>query len=158
MAENINNAVLSEQLKGLTTLINAQFIEVHTRLDKINGKVGKHEEQINEVLIERARNREEQKNMVPNHIANCPLNGKLKNLEDDIEKIENIVTGLDACKKKIDTIETSLQDVNFYMRHPKLFVAGIVIVVLLTAATFLTNNPLKVFDKVIPNTEINVQE
>lgn len=64
--------ILGEQIKGLTTLINAQFMEVHERLDKINGTVGKHDDQINEALVERAKNREEQKSMIPNHIINCP--------------------------------------------------------------------------------------
>lgn len=143
--------IVSEQIKGLTTLINAQFLEVHERLDKINGKVGKHDDQITEVLIERAKNREEQKNIVPNHIATCPLNGK-------VNDIENTVDGFKDCKDKINVIEKSLEDVNFFMRHPKLFIAGLSIVVILTVATFLNNNPFKVFDREPVKTEINVQE
>jgi hypothetical protein len=121
MVQTSEYSVLSEQIKGLTTLINARFTETHERLDKINGKVAKHDEQITEALIERARNREEQKNVVSNHILTCPVSKDL--------------TGL---KKTLD-------DLNFFIRHPKLFIGILVTIVIITLATFMENNPFAVF-------------
>lgn len=133
---DIDNARLSEQIIGLSNMMNAQFKEVHTRLDKINGKVGKHEEQITEALIERAGNRQEQKKY---NETLCENKTKLGKIEEKIEKIDN-----------------DFSDVSFFIRHPKLFFAGISIIVILTLATFLTNNPLKVFDNIKSPTQTEI--
>jgi len=138
MVQDNEYRVLSEQLKGLTTLINAQFQEVHERLDKINGKVALHDVQITEALIERARNREEQKHIIPTHVLSCPINGK-------VSDIENSITEFKDCKVKIEKIEKGLEDVNFFVRHPKLFISILVALTLLTLATFLENSPLRIF-------------
>lgn len=121
--------LLQEQIKGLTTLVNAQFQGTHDRLDKINGKVAKHEEQITEALIERAKNREEQKHIVEGHVLNCPQ------------------------ASKIEKLEKNLEDVNFFIRHPKLFIAGMAVIIILLLGTFLENDPLKVFRKEEPKIE-----
>lgn len=122
--------LLQEQLKGMTTLMNSQFLGVNERLDKINGKVAHHEEQINEALVERARNREEQKHVIEGHILNCPQSAKLEKITKDLE------------------------DVNFLMKHPKLFISGLVFIIILTLATFLENNPFGIFQKEPAKTEI----
>jgi tetrahydromethanopterin S-methyltransferase subunit G len=138
--------VVTEQIKGLTTLINSQFRNVednfqavHQRLDKINGKVGKHDEQINEALIERAKNREEQRNMIPTHVMNCP---NLQEIRGCRIKIENVET-------KMEKLQGQLEDAFFFIRHPKLFIATLVIIVLLTLGTFISNNPLKAIGNLI---------
>ena len=105
--------LLQEQIKGLTTLVNAQFQGTHERLDKINGKVAVHESQIQEAFIERAKNREEQKQVK-------------EYVEESCEKVE--------------AIEKSLQEYNMIMKYPKLFIAGLVVVVILSIMTFLENN------------------
>lgn len=110
--------LITEQLKGMTTLMNSQFQNVHERLDKINGKVAHHEEQINQALVERAQNREEQRHYI----------GEIC-----------------ECKNKLIHIENKLEDLNFMMRHPKIFIAGLVLMVILTLGTFISNNPLQVF-------------
>jgi hypothetical protein len=117
---------LQEQIKGLTTLVNAHFQNVHERLDKINGSVGEHEQKIQEALIERAQNREEQRH----HI-----------------------TTLCECKYKLEKIEKNMEDLGFSIRHPKLFVAILVTIVILTLGTFIDNNPFKVFTPQLPQTE-----
>jgi hypothetical protein len=83
-------ALLSEQISGLTKLTNAQFINVNERLDKINGSVAKHEAQINEALIERAKNREAQSHVIETHILNCPQGKRIETLEK--YQLENSVT------------------------------------------------------------------
>ena len=104
--------LLQEQLKGITTLLNAQFGAVNERLDKINGNVAHHETEINEALIERAQNREEQRH-------NFEL---LKNNSEELK-----------------TMKKDLADATFIIRHPRLFIAALVIITLLTLATFLEN-------------------
>jgi hypothetical protein len=93
--------LLLEKLTAQTTLINAQFTGVNERLDKINGKVGKHDEQINEALTERAKNRQEQKDnfhkldevikkvdelkeIESHHITTCPQADKVRELQDAV--------------------------------------------------------------------------
>jgi hypothetical protein len=81
-------SVLIERMNGLTTLINSQSTathdllgEVNKRLDKINGKVNKHEDQITEALIERAKNRQEQKTQSEVHYSQCPNTPRIQELE-----------------------------------------------------------------------------
>ena len=59
--------LLSQQIASQTTLINAQFINVdlqfkgiNERLDKLNGKVARHDQSISDALEERSGNRMEQ--------------------------------------------------------------------------------------------------
>lgn len=111
-------ALLQEQIKSLTTLVNAHFQNVHERLDKINGHVGDHEDKITEALIERSKNREEQRHYI----------GEIC-----------------ECKNKLIHIENKLEDLNFILKHPKLFVTALVVIVMLTLGTFISNNPLQVF-------------
>ena len=137
MVQDSEYKVLSEQIRGLTTLINAQFLEVHERLDKINGKVAKHDEQITEALIERARNRQEQKAIIPEHILTCPVSRDIIDF-----------------KKDFSAFKKTLEDLNFFVRHPKLFIGTLVVIVILTLATFLENSPLKIFSKYTTPTTI----
>lgn len=116
-----SNETIIEKINGLDTLIKSKFEETHSRLDKINGRVNKHEEIINEALVERSKNREEQRQSL------CK-----------IDKIE----------EKIESIENEFEDLGFFIRNPKLFIAILVVIVLLTLATFLNNNPFKAFRNV----------
>jgi len=106
-------ALIQEKLNGMTTLINSQFEAVHERLDKINGKVAKHEEQINQALIERAENREKQRQYAKIIEANCQEVTRMKN---------------------------SLQEYNMIMKYPKIFIGTLLIVLIMTLATFVEKN------------------
>ena len=117
--------LFDEKIKGLSTLINARFTNVDEKLEDIhkeqlrtNGNVKRHEEQINQALVERAQNREEQRHYI----------GEIC-----------------ECKNKLIHIENKLEDLNFMMRHPKIFIAGLVLMVILTLGTFISSNPLQVF-------------
>lgn len=84
-------------------------------------------------------------------------NGRVTRLEDEKLKLQHYIDthpvtcpNLDKIKdatNRIDILEKKLEDAMFFVRHPKLFIAGISLIVILSIATFLTNNPLKVFDK-----------
>ena len=93
--------LLQEQIKGLGTLMNAQFLGVNERLDKINGTVQKHDDAITGALVERSANRQKQEDyfmeiddmekrvtemekIEVNHILNCPVSPKLRILEDNM--------------------------------------------------------------------------
>ena len=103
-------ALIQEKLNGMTTLMNSQFEAVHERLDKINGKVAKHEEQIQEVLIERAENREKQ------HQYN-------KIIENNCQEVTRM--------------KNSLQEYNMIMKYPTIFIGTLLIVLIMTLATFV---------------------
>jgi uncharacterized protein YPO0396 len=127
-------ALLNEQINGLTKLVNARFEnidekleQIHTEAKRTNGRVTKTEEQIQSALVEREGNREHQK------------------------QIAKLVT--DNCSE-ITQIKNSLQEYGMFMKYPKLFVAGLVVVVILTLAVFMESNPLKVFAPEKPQTEI----
>ena len=88
-------------------------------------------------------------------------NSRVNHLEE--QKEQYLLTRVDkndlrCLDKKIDeeieTINEKFQDVTFFIRHPRLFIGGIVVLVLLAFATFLTNNPLNIFQKDKPKIEI----
>ena len=106
-------ALIQEKLNGMTTLMNSQFEAVHERLDKINGKVAKHEEQIQEALIERAENREKQRQYN-------------KIIEDNCQEVTRM--------------KNSLQEYNMIMKYPKIFIGTLLIVLIMTLATFVEKN------------------
>ena len=106
-------ALIQEKLNGMTTLMNSQFEAVHERLDKINGKVAKHEEQINQALIERAENREKQRQYN-------------KIIEDNCQEVTRM--------------KNSLQEYNMIMKYPKIFIGTLLIVLIMTLATFVEKN------------------
>ena len=89
MTDNDYNNI-DKRFDGLTTLLNARFKDsenqiygITQRLDKINGSVQRHETQIQEALVERAKNREQQKNADANHVLHCPVAPRVQKLEAD---------------------------------------------------------------------------
>lgn len=94
-------------------------------------------------------------------------NGRVSKLEDERMKLQHYVDthpgtcpNLDKIHKteeRITELEKRLEDAFFFIRHPKLFVAGFVVIVILSLGTFLSNNPLKVFEK-SPTPIENVQK
>lgn len=76
------------------------------RLDKINGKVNRHDLQIEEALIERSKNRQKQideseridksiEDMAKNHILDCPQNGVLQEIKKNINGLDNKIVDLE---------------------------------------------------------------
>ena len=112
--------LFDEKLKGIVTLINARFENVDTKLDQI-------------------------------HTEAKRTNSRVTHLEEYKEYAQGVIATrvtqdmVQACHTKIENMEKSLEDVKFFTRHPKLFVAGFVLIVILTLATFIESNPLKAF-------------
>lgn len=128
----MTNDSLHEEIVGLKNLMETQFKGINDRLDKINGRVGKNEDKVNDILIERARYVEEQKNVLATHCATCPNN------------------------QKIEDIKTNFQDVSFFIRHPNLFIGGLAIVVILSIMTLLENN--KKFQSLMHPTSVQIEQ
>lgn len=108
---------LDEKFKSLTTLMNARFENLDDRLEDI-------------------------------HTEAKRTNGRISKLEDFKEYTQRTIdTRVTDCPnvKRFDKIEKSIEDIAFINRHPKLFIAGLVVVVILTLATFIESNPFKVF-------------
>ena len=121
--------LIDEKFRSLATLMNARFENIDDKLDaihiqaiKTNGRVTKLEE-----------HREGFQRYVDTHPVACPQLSKMEKTD-----------------AKIDKLEEKLEDIFFFIKHPKLFIAGFVIVVILSLATFLSNNPFKVFQQSHP--------
>lgn len=125
---------IEEKFKGLTSLMNARFENVDDKLDEIN----KHVQVTNGRVTELEKKEREYAHIVDTRHINCP-NLNLMN----------------SCHDKIEKMDEKLQDLNFFLRHPKLFIAGMTVVIILTLATFLNDNPLKAFQKEPPKTEVS---
>ena len=76
----------NNEVKLILAKVDTQYRVIETKLgsidnhlQRINGSVGKHEEQIQEALIERAKNRQEQKDRVKDFDEMVP---KVRALED----------------------------------------------------------------------------
>lgn len=123
---NMTDKLIEEKFKGLTSLINAQFESTHDRLDKINGSVAKHEKEIQEALIERAANRQAFTQFTKLTEDNC---------------------------KELSQVKESLMEYKMVLRYPKLFVAGIILILLLSLASFFETTS-KFFIQEKPKTEI----
>jgi hypothetical protein len=78
-------------------------------------------------------------------------NGRITKLEE-LSNIHTLAINTQQINcpntKKISEMDKNMEDVNFFIRHPKLFIAGMATVILLTIATFINSNPFKVFEKV----------
>lgn len=82
--------LLAQQLDAMTRLVNAQFETVHDKLNgidkqvtKTNGRVTEAEKQIQAILSEDKRFKEEYKANNNNHILQCPVAPKVRVLEDN---------------------------------------------------------------------------
>ena len=110
--------LIDEKFKGLTTLMNAQFQNIHERLDEIKEQTTKTNGRVTQL---------EKQDLT--HVLRCPQTAK------------------------IDQINKDLEDYRFIIKYPKVFIAGLVVVVLLTLATFIESKPFKFLVKEPTQTE-----
>ena len=124
-------------------LLNEKFLSIHNEIVSGNNLINQKLDTLNETVLRQ----------------NSRI-GKLETFKENMnenilptritpDKFECVVKEING---KIDKIEKDFSDVSFYLRHPKLFVAGLIVIIALSLGAFLTNNPLKVFDK-SPQTE-----
>lgn len=79
--------LINQRFDAMTTLMNAQFTNVNDRLDKINGKVAKHDQEITDIKSLRDKKYQQlddyMENAEKNHAVNCPNLGAIRKLEDE---------------------------------------------------------------------------
>ena len=137
----MTNEALGEQIKGLVSLIEAQnktnevqFEGINSRLDKINGRIGKNEDKVNEIILNNATQLGIYKEDSIKHYINCPRSVEIKELSDRFNKYEKDQASQYA-------------DLNFFIRHPRVFVGILVVLVILTLGSlyqgYLTTKELR---------------
>jgi hypothetical protein len=89
MTDNDYNNI-DKRFDLITTLLNAQFSNVHERLDKINGKVAKHDQDVIDSKLDRQALHAEIEAGKSTHIINCPIAPRVSALE----KIGGIQLGI----------------------------------------------------------------
>jgi chromosome segregation ATPase len=158
-----NSELMDERFKNLITLVNAQFDNVNDKLEQIHEEAKRTNNRVNHLEEQRDKYLEtrvstgmliDMANEVKDLRAELDESVKWTHTYVERRAIDcPVVDDIKECKNKIVTIEKDLTDVNFVIRHPKLFIAALVVITLLTLATFLESNPFNVFLKESPKTE-----
>lgn len=112
-------ALIDEKFNGLEKLLNEKFLNVYDTLEEIKNHVQKTNGRVSRLEDERAARG-----------ITCPNLDKIKDIDS-----------------KIDQMRTKYEDLNFLIKYPKLFIGGIVVIVLLTLATFLNSTSIS-FNKI----------
>ena len=117
-----------ERFAALVTLINSHHIVVTEKLEKIETQTTKTNGRVTH-LEEFQRDAQR---VIDTREINCPV----------VEKLD----------KKIEvTLSEKYSDLQFFLKHPKLFIGGLVVLTLMALVTIIENNPFKSFEK--PKTE-----
>jgi hypothetical protein len=129
--------LIDEKLIGLhkeiisgNTLILEKIDGLNNTVLKQNSRIGKLEDY-----------KEYTQGVIDKRIVECP---HIPRFEECEVEIKNTKESFDDAIKKI---EKSLEDVLFFVRHPKLFIGLLVTLVILTLASIIENNPFEVFTK-----------
>lgn len=113
--ENQELQLITQRFDSVTVLMNSQFKGINERLDKINGRVGKTEDEILQILVEKGITKEKQDkglkeldelyvrvdeidNKERNHVAVCPVVPRLGEMNKRIRILED--TSLATITKK----------------------------------------------------------
>jgi hypothetical protein len=106
--ENQELQLITQRFDAVTMLMNSQFKGINDRLDKINGRVGKTEDEIQLILVEKAITTEKQKkglkeldelyvrvdeidNKERNHVTMCPVVPKLGDIDKRVRNLEDSI-------------------------------------------------------------------
>jgi hypothetical protein len=103
---DIELKLIDEKFSGLTKLVNAQFGAVDTKLEMIHEQTKKTNGRVTELEDAFYTDKEYVHHVIDTRVTDCP----------NVKIIAGAYT-------KIDTLEKSLEDVSFFIRHPKLAVA-----------------------------------
>ncbi len=115
-----------ERFSAIVTLLNGHMGLITEKLESIEIQTKKTNGRVNDL---EAFSKEAQK-VIDTREINCPV---VKNLDQRIES----------------RLTEKYADLHFFLRHPKLFIGAIVVLVLLSIATFIETNPLRVFNKTV---------
>lgn len=98
--------LITQRFDAVTAVMTTQFKGVNERLDKINGRVGKTEDEIQVILVEKAISTEKQNrglkeldelyvkveeidNKERNHVSLCPIVPKMSDIDKRIRTLED---------------------------------------------------------------------
>ena len=104
--EDKDMQLITQRFDAITTNMNTQFAGVNARLDKINGRVGKTEDEIRQAMVEREGNRQKQEDYFKqidelyvkveeidkkeqNHVSICPVSPKLGDMDKRVRVLED---------------------------------------------------------------------
>ena len=155
--------LFEEKFKGVTTLMNAQFINVNDKLDAIHDEAVKTNSRITKLEEYKEFTRE----VIATRVTPELVKEKIDEVYEEEEKLDERIQKLEEYREEgikiiatrvtpeevkevrgeIKIMEDKMADINFFIKYPKLFIAGMVTIIILTLAVFLESNPLKVFSK-----------
>ena len=150
---------LEAALHGQMTVMNAHFENVEDQLERIENHAALTNSRVThaEADIKAVNGRIDKAMEWANHVVDtrpkgCPSIEKIAVLETEMSQCKKDFEGKideleDSVEGKVDELKGKLEDVFFFARHPKLFVAILVAAVLLSLATFVTNKPFAIFAK-----------
>jgi predicted RNase H-like nuclease (RuvC/YqgF family) len=122
--------------------LKTEFDGIHSAIEKLSGTVDKLVETTNDIKVQTTKTN--------NKVIH--LEEDLTDLENEVEKdmewahniVDNRTTtscpnlkAISDSAKKIETLEDGLKDVNFFVRHPKLFLGVLVVLVILSIASII---------------------
>ena len=121
---------MEEKFKGLTSLMDTKFENVNEKLDEICGHVQKTNGRVTKL--------EEYKEYTQQVISTRVTQDMLMKVDCKIDTIQKEINNkLEDIQKDINK---KLEDVSFFTRHPKLTLAGIIILIVLTIGTFINSD------------------
>ena len=121
---------LHKEIISGNNLIIEKVEGVNKTVLKQNSRIGKLEDY-----------REYVQGVIDKRPVDCPHIPRFEQCEKDIKSTKN---NFDEAIKKV---EKSLEDVLFFVRHPKLFIGLLVTLVILTLASIVEQNPFDIFSK-----------
>jgi predicted RNase H-like nuclease (RuvC/YqgF family) len=122
--------------------LKTEFDGIHSAIEKLSTTVDKLVETTNDIKVQTTKT---------NNRVNY-LDEGLKSLETEVEKdmewahsiVDNRTTtscpnlkAITDSTHKIETLEDGLKDINFFVRHPKLFIGMLVVLVLLSLVSIV---------------------
>jgi len=127
---NTLKELMEEKFKGLTSLMDTKFENVNEKLDEICGHVQKTNGRVTKL--------EEYKEYTQQVISTRVIQEMLMKVDCKIDTIQKEINNkLEDIQKDINK---KLEDVSFFTRHPKLTLAGIIILIVLTIGTFINSD------------------
>lgn len=116
---------LDERFKGLTMTMNAQFQAMDTKLNLIHEQTKKTNGRVTEVENDYYKFKESVNHTIDIRATECPA-------------LPIINKKIEVVNAKADDMAKKYEDLNFILKYPKLTVAAIVVVVVLSLATFFS--------------------
>jgi hypothetical protein len=80
---------LNERFEGITKLMNAQFINVHERLEEIKVQTTKSNQRISKIEAREAEIKDleiEVRDLVVSHKETCPAMGKIEDIKEELSE------------------------------------------------------------------------